>query len=159
MITRLSLISMQCLCHYCISNAAYGVEILIYWVFKYSREQFKFISLYRWIYFTHEKIAIWLRSRSFITVNINFIVYSGKVETLRATSMLVTDVGDEMCWRQLWDVGDGFVRFCYQHSLSLNISVGYQQPKDVTNIENLTLTSKNCHQDKVTNILLSPTSM
>ena len=25
-----------------------------------------------------------------------------------ATSMLVTDVGDEMCWWQIWDVGDQF---------------------------------------------------
>ena len=24
------------------------------------------------------------------------------------TSMLVTDVGDQMCWWQVWDVGDGF---------------------------------------------------
>ena len=51
------------------------------------------------------------------------------------TLMLVTDVGDEMCWRQLWDVGDGFGRFCHQHPLSFNINV-------------------NCHQDKVTNIHL-----
>ena len=64
-----------------------------------------------------------------------------------ATSMLVTDVGDEMCWRQLWDVGDGSCRFRHQHSLSLNISVGHQHPKDVTNSENL---SGNCHQFKLT---------
>ena len=25
-----------------------------------------------------------------------------------ATSMLVTDVGDEICWWQLWDIGDRF---------------------------------------------------
>jgi len=49
-----------------------------------------------------------------------------------ATSMLVTDDGDEMCWRQL---------------------------SDVTNIEILSLTFKNCHQDKVTKIHLSATSM
>ena len=63
-----------------------------------------------------------------------------------ATSMLVTDVGDEMCWRPHWDVGDGFRRFFHQHSLSFNINFGHQQPKDVTNIEILSLTSKNCHQ-------------
>ena len=40
-----------------------------------------------------------------------------------------------MCWRQLGDVGDGFDRFCHQHLLSFNISVGLQQSKDVTNIE------------------------
>ena len=37
--------------------------------------------------------------------------------------------------------------------------VGYQHPKDVTNIEVLSLTSVNCHQDKVAKIHLSPTSM
>ena len=73
--------------------------------------------------------------------------------------MLLTDVGDEMCWRQLLDVGDGFGRFCHQHPLSFNINFGHQQPKDVINIEILSLTSKNFHQDKVTNIHLSPTSM
>ena len=57
-----------------------------------------------------------------------------------ATSMLVTDVRDEMCWRQLWDVG-------------------HLHLKDVTNIEILSLTSKNCHQSEVTNIHLSPTSI
>ena len=44
----------------------------------------------------------------------------------RATPMLVTDVGDEICWRQLLDVGDGFGHFRHQHHLSLNISVGHQ---------------------------------
>ena len=48
--------------------------------------------------------------------------------------MLVTDVRDEMCWRQLSDVGDGFGRFCHPYPLSFNISVGHQHPKDVTNI-------------------------
>ena len=49
--------------------------------------------------------------------------------------MLVTDVGDEMCWRQFCDVGDGFVRFRPQHNLSFHINVKLQHPKDVTNIE------------------------
>ena len=71
--------------------------------------------------------------------------------------MLVTDVEDEMIWWQLWDVGDGFDCFCHQHPLSFNISVGHLQPKDVTNIKILSLASKNCHQDKVINIHLSPT--
>ena len=43
-----------------------------------------------------------------------------------ATSMLVTDVEDKICYRQLWDDGDGFRRFCHQHPLSLSISVGHQ---------------------------------
>ena len=72
-----------------------------------------------------------------------------------ATSVLVTDVGNEMCWRQLWDVGYDFGRFCHQHSLSFNISFWHQQPKDVTNIEILSLTFENCHQDKVTNIYVA----
>jgi len=50
------------------------------------------------------------------------------------------------------DVGDGFGRYCHQHPLSFNLSVGYQQPKDITDIEILSHTSKNSHQDKVTNI-------
>ena len=77
----------------------------------------------------------------------------------RATSMLVTDVGDEMCGRQRRDIRDGFGRVCRQYPLSLNISVGHQHHKYVTNTVILSLTSKNRHQDKVTNIHLSPTSM
>ena len=66
---------------------------------------------------------------------------------------------DEICWRQLGDVGDGFGHFRHQDPLSFIISVGHQHPKDVTNIEILSLTSKYCNQDRVTNIHLSPTSM
>ena len=73
------------------------------------------------------------------------------------------DVGDELCWWQLLDVDDGFGSLCHQQTLSFNIGVGHQQPKDVTNIEIMSLTSKNCHQeslvqDKVNSIHLSPTS-
>ena len=58
--------------------------------------------------------------------------------------MLVTDVGDEMCWRQFLDVGDemcrrqlldvvdGFGYFDHQHPLSL--SVGHQHPQNDTKI-------------------------
>ena len=53
---------------------------------------------------------------------------------LTATSMLVTDVGNEVCWRQLLDVGDGFGRFCHQNPLSLNTSVGHHQTKDATKL-------------------------
>jgi len=52
-----------------------------------------------------------------------------------ATSMLVMDVGHEICWLQFRDVGDGFV----------NTSVGHQHSKDVTNIEILSPTST-CRQ-------------
>ena len=75
----------------------------------------------------------------------------------QATSMLMTDVGDEMCWWQLWDVGDGFGHFCHQHPLSFSINVRHQHSKDVTNIKILSLTSTNCHQDKVTDIYVALT--
>ena len=37
-----------------------------------------------------------------------------------STSMLVTDVGDEMCWSKFQDVGDDFGHFGHQHRM-LNI--------------------------------------
>ena len=67
------------------------------------------------------------------------------------------DLGDgrwrqnDGCWRQFWDVGDGFGRFCHEHPLSFNISVAHQHPKchlyrnAVTNSQKLSPTS-NCHQ-------------
>ena len=55
-------------------------------------------------------------------------------------SMLVTDVGDEMCWWHFEDFGDSLGYF------------GQQHPLYVTNIEILSPTSKNCHQRQVTNI-------
>ena len=84
------------------------------------------------------------------------------VRAIFATSMLVTDVGHEMFWWQLWDVGDGFGHFRHQHLLFFNIMlfVIYRRvptSKNVTNIEIPSPTSENCHQDKVTNIQLSPT--
>ena len=45
--------------------------------------------------------------------------------------------------------------FFHEHPLSFNISAGHQDPKDVTNIEILSLTSKNCQQDKVANIYVA----
>ena len=50
------------------------------------------------------------------------------------------------------DVGDGFDRFCHQHSLSFNISVGYQHPKDATNIETTSLTPKLTNTQKLSPI-------
>ena len=35
-----------------------------------------------------------------------------------ASTMLVTDFGDEMCCRQFWDVGDALGYFGHQHPLS-----------------------------------------
>ena len=38
------------------------------------------------------------------------------------------DVGDKICWWQLWDVGDGFGRFCHQHPLSFKIVTKIKPP-------------------------------
>ena len=67
-----------------------------------------------------------------------------------ATSILMTDVGVLMCWRQFQDVGDSFDRFCHQHFLSFNLSVGHQHPKDVTNIEMPSSSPENSHQHNLT---------
>ena len=66
-------------------------------------------------------------------------------KTFFATSMLVMDFGDEMCWWQFKDIGDCFGHFGHQHSLSH---------------ERWAPTSKRCHEDlnSVANILkMSPT--
>ena len=77
-----------------------------------------------------------------------------------ATSMLVADVGDEMCWWQLWDVGGGFGHFYGKHPLSLHLSVKHQPLKDVTNIEIQLPTLSHQHHDftniTITKINLSP---
>ena len=56
---------------------------------------------------------------------------------LVVTSMLVLDVGDEMCWVQLKDVGDGFGHVSHQHPLSFHTNLASD-----TNIEILSPTSK-----------------
>ena len=66
------------------------------------------------------------------------------------TSMLTTDVADEMCWWQLWDVDDGFGYFGNQYLVSFNIS---------TNIEKMSPTCENRHQLWVIKITMSPTSL
>ena len=67
-------------------------------------------------------------------------------ELVWVTSLLVTDVGDEMGWWQLHDVGDSFSHFGYRHQLSFYISVEHQQSKDVTKIEILSPKSTNSRQ-------------
>ena len=42
-------------------------------------------------------------------------------------------------WWRFWP-------FFYQYPLSFSVTVGHQQPKDDTNIEILSLITKNCHQ-------------
>ena len=61
----------------------------------------------------------------------------------KVTSMLVTDVGNELCWWQLSDIGDGFAHF---GSLYFYISIGHQNVKDVTYIKIHSPTSTNRHQ-------------
>ena len=69
--------------------------------------------------------------------------------------MLVTGVWDEMCWSQLYDVGDGFGHFGRQHPPSFYISNGHQHSKDVINIEIQSPTSTDGHQLQVTNITIT----
>ena len=42
-------------------------------------------------------------------INMKYRLYISDV--LKVTSILVTDVGDQMCWWQVWDVGDRFRMF------------------------------------------------
>ena len=64
------------------------------------------------------------------------------------TSMLVTDVGDKMCWRQVKDVGDRF-----------NTLKNDNITKKVANIMILPPKSEISHHHNVTNITKSPTSL
>ena len=41
------------------------------------------------------------------------------------TNILVTDVGDEVCWSHVWEVDDNYSRFSHQQPLYLNISDGW----------------------------------
>ena len=71
---------------------------------------------------------------------INHDIYDIRVNHMRVTSMLVTDVGDEMCWWQLYDVGDNFGHFGNQNLLSFYISVGHQHSNDFKS------SSSRCHR-------------
>ena len=63
------------------------------------------------------------------------------------TSMLVTDVGNEMCWWQLQNFVDGFCHFGHQHPL-FTFAFG-------TNLQQMSPTSKHCHQHHCKRISLS----
>ena len=52
---------------------------------------------------------------------------------------LMTNVGDKMCRRQLWDVDDGVVGFCHQHPFLKTWASGTK--------------AQNCHQQFVTNMV------
>ena len=73
------------------------------------------------------------------------------------TGMLVTDVGDEMCWWQLSDEDDGFGHFSHKNHFSLNSSAKNQHSKDVTEILSTAVNYR--HQLSVTNITMSPRSL
>ena len=53
------------------------------------------------------------------------------------TSMLVTDIGDQMSRWQVQDVGDSFGQFGHQNPLSFYITVEHQHSKDVTNVQKI----------------------
>ena len=69
--------------------------------------------------------------------------------------MLVTDVGDQMCWCQVWYVDDRF----RMSVIDLINSENHQHNKKVANITILPSTSQISHHYKVTNITMSPTSL
>ena len=69
--------------------------------------------------------------------------------------MLVTDVGDQMCWWQVWDVGDRFRMFV----TDLINWENRQHNEKVANIMILPPTSEISHHNKVTYITMSPTSL
>ena len=80
------------------------------------------------------------------TVRVHFRVHGDKKWV---TSMLVTNVGDPMCWWQVLDVGDRFNTLRKSPSLR----------KKVASIMILPPTSQISHHHKVTNIPMSPTSL
>ena len=71
------------------------------------------------------------------------------------TSMLVTDVGDRMCWWQVWDVGDRF-RMLVNDLIHWE---NHQHNKKVAKIMILIPGSQTSHHQKVTNITMSLTSL
>ena len=71
-----------------------------------------------------------------------------KLRVLLTATMLVTDVGYGMCWRQRWNVGDRFN--------TLNLPPTYQKN---ANIMILSPASWICLHQKAINITVSPTSL
>ena len=87
-------------------------------------------NLQRWIFWNKIHWRLFERKIRATSVVMNW----GQGKDFLAISMLVTDVGDELCWSQLWDIGDAFSYFYHQQPIYLNINVGNQLPKDVTKI-------------------------
>ena len=93
----------------------------------------------KWI--TFSLIMTYTQSMKMFLVN-QFTLWTERILRLylSATSMLVTDVEEEMCWWQLKDVGDGLGYFGHEHHLYLKISVGCQHPKDSAKLSILSRT-------------------
>ena len=94
-------------------------------------------KIIKWVFLsTMEQLKIDFEScdRCYSQPSPFLMAISGILRFISATSMLVTDVGGEMCWRQLLHVGDGFGRVRHQHALSFDISVQHQHPKYFMNI-------------------------
>ena len=58
---------------------------------------------------------IWQMNFTFISITIKSDNFTGdkwlnflEDNKVWVTSMLVTDIGDQMCWWQVWDIGDRF---------------------------------------------------
>ena len=106
-----------------------------------------------WRSYCGQKPLIWVVLQFTLQSN-NLQILVSHVRIKLATSMLMKDVGDEM-WSDNFEMLVTVLAVLSPTSLSFNISVGHQQPKDVTNIEILSLTCDNCHQDKITNIYVA----
>ena len=78
-------------------------------------------------------------SNTYIQINTLKFLSNTEIPKESATSMLVTDVGDKICWRQVRDVGDGLADFVtdilYLSALAL-----------VAIIQKMSPISKFCHQ-------------
>ena len=99
------------------------------------------------IWFNHRKIIIYI---FYCLIRLGLRVSIWDNGFMRATLVLVPDVGDELCWRQVWDV-IGFGYFCHQHLL--NVFVGGRF-NSITNIQKLSSTWSRQHHD-VTNITVA----
>ena len=131
----------RCIPFRCCSN---WIVIRNWWSHDFKLFEFRFCSILDYLNWTEIKTVNWVWSKIEIRkfwshVIINFGEQSGWtiIETFDskwATSMLVTDVGDEMCLWQLWYVGDGLVTISYFLTTTKKC---HQYRNSVTNIQKL----------------------
>ena len=95
-----------------------------------------------------QNIMLWI---AFHKRNFRRLTRSFQTRFNLVTSMLVTDVGDQMYWWQVWDVDDRFTMLMNDERCWWT--------KKVANIMILPPTSEISHHLKVTNITMSPTSL